>query len=257
MKLPPQLRTFLTIIQIGAYLLLLTNLFRSGLFGKYRYFGWYITLELTRLSVMSLLPLQTQIYAHVYFATQPIVWLFYVLVVLELFQLVLRNHAGIASLGRRALTWSLAGSALVSGLTLLVDLQTGSSEHALLYNFMLLERLVMTSLLLLLLCLTVFLGIFPVPLTRNIRVHTAVFAVYFAVRTSLLWIRTIYGVEQAQILNLAGATLAIGCLLAWTTLLGSSGETVPVRVKLKSEAEERLLAQLDAINETLLRSARK
>jgi hypothetical protein len=253
----PQLRLYLTIIQIVSYLLVLTKLFRSGLWSKYRYFSWYIAFESLRIPVMLAVPYRSKLYGNVFFATQPISWLFFILVVLELFQLVLRNHAGIASLGRKALTLSLVLSTVISGATLLIELQEIRPESAFLLNFILLDRLVMSSLLVLLLCLVAFLAYFPVPLVRNIRVHAAVFAAYFAVRTSVLFVLTLFGMDTVVIINIVGQLLAIFCLLTWTFLLTHAGEIAPVRQRPTSDQEARLLAQLDAINETLLRSARK
>ena len=62
----------------------------------------------------------------------------------------------------------------------------------------------MSSLLVLLLCLIAFLTYFPVPLVRNIRVHAAIFSAYFAVRTSLLFVVTLFGLETVRILNIVG-----------------------------------------------------
>jgi hypothetical protein len=251
------LRTYLTIVQIGTHLVLFTKLFRAKLLTKYQYFGLFVAFELVRLSAVSFVKLKSTFYAHVYFATQPIVWTLYVLMMLELFQLVLRNHPGIASLGRRALTVSLAASAIVSGSTLLIDLQQANAESAILFNFMLLERLVLTSLLVLVLCLTAFLAYFPVPLTRNARIHACVLAAYFAVKTSTLWIRTVYGLQPTPVLNIIIQLLNISCLIAWTWLLVPADEDSGVPRGPKSGSEERLLAQLEALNETLLGSARK
>ena len=248
---------YLTIIQIGSYLLLLTKLFRSTLWQKYRYFTFYLVFETIRVPVMSVIPRATDVYAITYFSTQPIIWLLFVLTVLELFQLVLRNHVGIASLGRKALSISLALSALISVSTLVFELQRQPVESAFLYNFMLLERLVMMSLLVLVLCLIGFLSYFPVPLTRNVRVHASVFAAFFAVRTTLLIVRTWFGREIVATLNIVAYVAMIACLLAWFRLLTLEGEVAPRKMKPSNDSEARLLAQLDALNETLLRSARK
>ena len=252
-----QLHVSLTILQIGSYLLLLTRLFRSGLRAKYRYFSLYIAFESIRLPLMSSLPYKSKLYAEVFFATQPIVWILFVLVVLELFQLVLQNHAGIESLGRKALKWSLILSALISGSTLLFELQNARPESAILLNFFLLDRLVMSSLFVLLLCLIAFLAYFPVPLIRNIRVHASVFSAYFAARTILMFVVTLFGLETIAMLNVAGKLLAIFCLLSWTFLLTPAGEIPPAVQRPSSDQEARLLAQLNAINESLLKSARK
>ena len=244
------LRTYLTVLQIGAYLLLLTKIFRAKLLRNYRYFGWYLAFEVVRLSAVSFVKLKsTLLVDHNNHQNQ--------LMMLELFQIALRRHHGIASLGRKALTVSLAASAIGSGLTLLIDLQQANAESAVLYNFMLLERLVMTSLLVLVLCLTAFLSYFPVPLTRNVRIHACVLTAYFAVKASTLWIRTIYGLQPTPMLNIVVQVLNITCLLAWTVLLVPAEDDVGTRRGPTTGDEDRLLAQLDALNDTLLGSARK
>jgi hypothetical protein len=63
--------------------------------------------------------------------------------------------------------------------------------------------------------------------------------------------------DTVVIINIVGQSVAIFCLLTWTFLLTPAGEIVPVRQRPTSDQEARLLAQLDAINESLLRSARK
>jgi hypothetical protein len=160
-------------------------------------------------------------------------------------------------LSRKALTWALMISAVISFSTLLLDLQRRNTDSAMLFNFMLLERLIMTSLLVLVLCLIAFLSYFPVPLPQNGRVHACVFATFFAVRTALLFVRTWFGPDTVAVLNIVAYLVMIGCLIAWAWLLSPQGEVVPHRTRPSTESEERLLAQLDALNETLLRSARK
>lgn len=252
-----ELRWYLAVIQIGTFPILLTKLLRSGLYQTYRCFTWFVAFEAIRVPLMWLIPYRSPTYAHVYFATQPILWLLYALVVLELFQLVLQNHPGIASLGRKVLTWALAISASVSGATLMFQLQEKSTESAILFNFALLERLVTTSLLILLLCLIAFLMYFPVPLSRNVRVHALIFATYFTARTVVFGFRTWFGEQVTPVVNLIMLALAVGCIISWTFLLTRAGEVLATRRRPAPETETRLLAQLSAINDTLLRSSKK
>lgn len=251
-----EIRVWLTVIQIVGYGLLLTKLFKSGLLKKYRYFSLLIAAEAARLTVMASLPPRTNVYAHVYFATAPIIWVLLVLVVLEFFHLLLKNHIGIATVGKKAVTWALSISVLVALATLVLDLQRTSAEAALLFNFMLLERMVTTSLLVLLLCLIGFASHFPVPVSRNLRVHASIFAVYFTVRTAILFLRMLFGLDVIGVVNACLQLLGIACLISWTALLTPAGEALPARRR-PTESEERLLAQLEAINESLMRSARK
>jgi hypothetical protein len=130
-------------------------------------------------------------------------------------------------------------------------------ESALLMNYFLLERLLMTSLLVLLLSLVIFLAYFPVPLARNVRLHMCVFAAYFAAKTGILFVRSVFGPEWVPAVHVFSHLLGIACLLAWTTLLARVGEINPLVRHTEPAAEARLLAQLEAINDTLLRSTRK
>jgi hypothetical protein len=256
------MRTILTFVQIVLYVLLLSKLLRADLFKKYRYFSLLVGFEAFRLVLLSyVLRPRTDAYAHGYFTTAPIFWILLASVLLELFQLTLKDHVGIASIGRRAVTWALIASAVIASSTLVMDLQYTKAESqfnsALLMNFFLLERLIMTSLLALLLCLVGFLAYFPVPLARNVRVHLCIFAVYFAVRTGLSFVRSVFGPEWVPTVNVFSHLLGIACLLAWTALLARQGEITPLVRHSQSTSEARLLAQLEAINNTLLGSTRK
>jgi hypothetical protein len=135
-------------------------------------------------------------------------------------------------------------------------LQRSSTEAALLFTFMLLERMVTTSLLVLLLCLIAFASHFPVPVCRNIRVHATIFAIYFSVRTAMFLLRLVFGLDVIPAINVGLQSLGVTCLIAWAVLLTPAGEMVPAR-RVPSASEERLLTQLEAINESLLRSSRK
>ena len=251
------LRLLLTVIQIGGYAAVLTKVFRLGLQAKYRSFALYVVWELLRLLATLVIPYRSTFYAYFYLGTQPISWILLVLSILEIFQLVLRAHVGIATLGRKILTGSLIASTVISCLTLFVDLQTVSGMTAVLDTFAMLERLVLTSVLLLVLCLTMMLAYFPVPITPNVRLHTCIFTAYFFVKTLLAWARTIWGVGVLKTTNpIAQITMAL-CLLAWALWMSRAGEVATSVRRPSSDEEARLLSQLDAINQTLLKSARK
>jgi hypothetical protein len=250
------IRTGLTFIQIVGYVLLLRKLWVTKLFEKYRYFSSLILAESIRLALMALIPQRSNFYAITYFITAPIVWLMFVLVVLEFFHLILKNHIGIASLGKKALTGALICSAVVSAATLLFHLQHDRQEAAFLFNFMLLERLVMTSLFVLLLLLIAFAAYFRIPVASNIRVHACVFAVYFGARTAIFSILMLFGLQVVDTINLGFRALGTACVFAWIVLLTPAGEALPSR-RAPSPADEHLLVQLEAINQSLMKSARK
>ena len=251
-----EIRNWLTIGQIVCSLLLLSKLYVSNLSDKYRYFSFLIGGETLRIIYMESLPRPSNLYGYSYYATAAVMWVLLVLVVLEFFQLVLKDHVGIATAGKKAVNWALMLSGAIAAITLLFDLQSRSTEAALLYNLTLLERMVTTSLFVLLICLILFASHFPIPVSRNLRVHASILAVYLGVRTAIFFIRLIFGLEMLATVNVALHVLSLATLIGWTVLLTPAGEIVHAR-KPASASEQRLLAQLEAINETLMRSARK
>jgi hypothetical protein len=65
--------------------------------------------------------------------------------------------------------------------------------------------------------------------------------------------------EHSTVINLVLQLLATVCLLAWAALLTPAGEQIQTATSRRRdpEAEEKLVAQLDAINRTLLASAKE
>jgi hypothetical protein len=120
----------------------------------------------------------------------------------------------------------------------------------------LLERLVTTSLFVLLLCLILFASHFPIPVSRNLRAHATILAVYFGIRTAMFFVRLMFGLEMLPTVNVTLHLLSLSTLLAWIICMTPAGELARAR-KPTTASEERLLAQLQAINESLMRSARK
>lgn len=250
----------LTVLALcSAYGVLLGRLFWVGLYRKYPALTFYVGFQLVRTAVGALVTFRTKEFALLYFFTQPLIWILYVLMVFELFQHVLRARPGIASFSKRFMGWALCAAGGVSGATLLLDLQGASPESVLLENFVVADRVIHSSLLVFLLLLTVFLSYFPVPLHRNAKIHAAVFSFYFFAKTVLLLFRNMFGAEIATQANLVLRLVSIICLLCWVSLLSKAGEQETVRSSWLSnpELEEKLTAQLDAINNTLLRSAKE
>jgi hypothetical protein len=251
------LRPFVTVAQLLAYLLVLIRIFSSGLHKTYFWFTIYICYESVRLALVWFMPYGTNLYAYTYFLTQPITWCLYLLVILELYHLALKNHAGIATFARRALMVALAGSTLLSAVTFAFEAQQPDFNP--IRTYLLIERMILSSLLILLLLFTAFLGYFPVPVNRNTVAHTRIFACYFLLRTILLIFRNLITGEAIYGVNLVLSLLATACLTSWALLLSRAGEEISTSTSYRSdpEAEERLIAQLDAINRTLLSSAKK
>lgn len=252
-------RVVLDILLVLGYVLLLAKLWRSGLFRVYRWFTFYIAYQFCRYAFTAPLAKNTSLYALIYFATEALAWIISALVLFELFNFALEAHAGIRTFGRQVLTGALLVSTLVSVSTLFMNLSRTGAEASVLESYLIIGRVVNLSLLGMLIILIGFLGYFPVPVNRNTMVHAALFSMYFLAKAIILLSRNLLGGEILAQLNLALFIVATACLFVWSYVLTNAAEQRVVRTSRRTnrEEEQRLIAQLDEINATLLRSARK
>jgi hypothetical protein len=242
-----------------AYAILLLKLSRQQLCPAYRFFSWYLGFHLARGVLLSTLPYNTDAYGWVWLLSAPVLWLLYVLVVLELYSLVLRNYKGIATLSRWTLMGALGISIVLSALSLVADMSHAAQRYPVILYFNAVERGVVSSLAIFLLLITGFLTWYPVPLSRNVIVHSIVYSIYFLSMTmGLLW-RNVTGHAVNNTVNLVLLAVSVSCLLVWILFLNRQGEetTVVLRQHWRPEQEEQLVERLSAINAMLLRSARK
>jgi hypothetical protein len=255
----PSILTILWGLSIVANACTAWRLRQLGLHSVYRFFFVYLIFATARSVALFLLPvsLVSSTYAIIYLVTAPALWIFYVLVVLELYSLVLRNYAGIYSLGRWTLYGALIFSIAISILTLIPSL--GNEPSRLLFWCTTVERGVVFSLVIFLLLILLFLSSYPVALNRNILVHCLVYTVYFLGISLIELIHNVVGRELIRQLNNVVLVMTIGCYLGWMFLLTRAGETraAMLRHNWTPEGEQRLIDQLNNINATLLRVSRR
>ncbi len=261
-------------LTIGGKLLLAIRIWKTGLHRTYRFFFGYLVFDFLIGVLLALTPFAARAWGEAsddpfgtfaYFwawaATEPIHLVWYVLIVLELYSLVFQDYKGIASLSRWALLAGLAVSLTVSSLTLSLDLRRPAQGvvGAVLRCLMVLDRGVLSSLVLFLLFLALFLHWCPVPLSRNLVVHCIVFAGYFLSGATIILVRNITGWQVTQRVNIALMSTSLVCLLVWIVCLNPRGEArkVLIRKQWGAGEEDELLQQLASINSTLRRAARK
>jgi hypothetical protein len=179
---------------------------------------------------------------------------FCAMVVLELYSVVLRNLEGIASVARRYIKITLAVAIFVALLPLLVE-KTPNTLTGYLFIF---ERPILSSLVVFVLLICGFLVYYPVPLGRNVIIYLAGYAVYFLTIATMAFINNLGYFWNRQKSNV-DMGVALACQLFWLFALSRQGEKKRVVVghHWKPGDEQRLLAQLEAINSSLLRSGRK
>ena len=244
---------------LAGFTILFLRLFTSKLTGIYRYFTMYVVFQIGRMILTMVIPYRSNAFGYFFFTCEPIVWILSALAILEVYGIVLRNHPGIATWGRWALTGSIGASIILSLCTLLLDYQNASEKYPILANFFLLSRLVTISLLLFVVFITFCLLWFPIALNRNTVVHCCVFAGYFLIKSATSVVAGLLLSEHSLVpLNIAVQLLVTLCCVAWIVGLSAKGETIPAKIGhyWDPAQEERLMAQLDAINRTLLHSAK-
>ena len=259
-------------LTIAGHLFLFLRLRVAGLHRNYRFFCAYLLFRVLRavlligvpwgvkqLEQRPNVPFATNAYGWVWLLTEPVLWVFWVLVVLELYSLVLQNYKGIASLGRWVLLAGLVAAVGISFLTLQADLSNPAEKYPIVRQCLVIGRGVASSLVIFLLVISCFLAWYPVPLSRNVVVHCIVYAGYFLSTTLAFLLRNLLGSTVTEAVSLLLSCVTLVCLLVWICLLNREGESAKMRLRPRwaEDQEEDLVGHLAAINSTLLRAARK
>ena len=255
----PRLFFWLQILTLGGTALLAGKLLKTGIYRQYRKFFFLLLFSIFN-STWPLVVVdgKSDLYAYFWRATTPVGWLLYILAVLELYQLVLANHRGLYSLGRWIMYGAIVISVFISVLTLLPHFtpDTPQSTRTLGY-FYAAQRGIESSLAIFILLILLFLSRYPVKLSRNVLVHTALYSVYFLSGTLYVLWRLVFGLRISAKADLLLAGVNTICVFAWLFLLTRRGEEVQTNLPLFGpEYERRALQQLDALNATLLKASR-
>lgn len=240
--------------EIAALIALCLRMWLNGLHRLYPSFFVYLVLELLQASIPILVPVDSLLYRNLFVASQALIVAYYALIVLELYSVVLHNLHGLANTARRYIKITIAASSLLS----LVPLVFERTPNTLTGYLFLIERPILSALLLLVLLISAFLVYYPVPLGRNVLAYLAGYAVYFLTICTMAFINNLGYFWNRQKGNIDMGTALI-CLVFWLFALSRQGEKKMVIVghQWSPGDEQRLMAQLEAINASLLRSTRK
>ena len=244
----------LVYVELLALVVLAARLIASRLYLTYRYFSAFVGITLVQTVGYFFVPFNTNVYRNFFVITEILTLCCYVLVVLELYYLVLRGLTGISKISSRFIRVTVGGVTLISLLMLPLE----GSPTNLTGKLFLVERAVFLSLLLFLLAFSIFLLYYPVPLNRNVIVYSAGYVVYFLTKAATLFLRNT-GFHWDRDMSLTLMITSTACLVLWAAALSRAGEEV-IRVVGHSwnrRDEERLMAQLKAIDARLVRATQK
>lgn len=249
---------WLKFLPLVGFALLSVKLFVSGLWRTYNWFAAYLVVETLRILLTLVVRNGSNLYAWIYFISEPVTWLLSMLAVLEVYGMVLKSRPAIANWGRNSIFIAMVLSLVISAIMSSVGAQHPEVRYRLLHSLLLLSRFVTGSLLFFLLAITAFLVWFPIALKRNTVLHCCLFAAFFLVKTAVFVVVTIFGLGVRLAANSSLFIVVALCTGAWLIWLNQKGEEIPVTVghSWNRDEEERLLAQLNSINAALLNSAK-
>jgi hypothetical protein len=252
----------LSLTGLGLSLLLLVRLASVGLVSAYRWLFGYAVFIFIRGIVPLIAGRFTRgwdqngyYYSYWWASTELIQWFFLVILVLDLCAAIFQDFPSLASFGGRIYRVALGAAISVSLASLFFS---GLPEdQTLLYVFIALQRVVLTSLLLVILALLFSLTWFRVNVRRNTLVHAVIFFVYFFAKAGIAFIVQTMGIEIRAGTNMVLVMVADLCLLAWIVGLRPEGEKVELRVghRWNPEEGERLVQQLAKLNDSLANRA--
>ena len=244
------------VLLLGSVLMVL-KLYRSGLYRRYPIFFAFFIFRIPNSIWPLFLDLSSDLYQKLWVLTTSMALGFYVLMVVELCKLVLDKYKGLYSLGRWALYVSLAISVSISVITLLPRIKPSAPQRSRIMSYVMgTERGIDTALAIFIILILCFLSLFPVKLSRNVRMHALVFSIFFLSNTFVLLMRSLFGKRLTDEVNTILLCVTTASVVAWLILLRARGEySLPVPVRYGEEHESRLLSHLDSLNAALLRAS--
>ena len=246
----------LWLFTIAAHLVVGGKLYSS--FGpRYRAFCIYMLVAAVQMSVLFCVRWLSSAYYWTWLATEVIVWVLYVLILLELYHLVLQDYPAIMTTGRRFLVWTLGVSVILSAMTLFADLTHAHGPQTVVVYSWILERGILFSLTLYLLIIGLFVARYRIVLRRNAALHTNLFFLYFVSTTLAYFFLTISGQTATDLTNLVLLAISAVCLTVWILKFEVAGEKAMIGSRPASEDATRLFNQLDELNAALGRLAKK
>ena len=245
-------------------LLTAVKLYRTGLYRRYRVFFAYFLFHVPIAAYPLIVDIKTPIYFYIWVFTEPLVWMFYVWVVLELCGLVLERHQGLYTLGRWAMYAGMAISVTLSVLSVMARFKAAPAQRSkslsksIIGYFLAADRGVTFCLAIFLLLMLLLLSRYPVSLSRNVILHTTLYTIFFLSNTLSGILKTVFGVHLFTMIDTGLMGVSVVCILTWLIFLTPKGEEVRVNVPhFAPEDEKRILLHFDALNSTLLRASRR
>jgi len=247
------------VISLIASAALAVKLFATSLWKHYPIFFLYFVFRVLNTAWPLLIDVNSKTYQKVWMLTEPISWLFHILVVVELYRLVLQGHKGIYTLGRWAMYGALAIAIPISVLSLIPHFKPRITQISRYMGYEIATaRGIDFALAIFLLLILLFLSRYPIKLSRNVVVHATLYTLFFLAGAFTLFWRTISGLDANRATNLVFLGISCACIIAWLIFLSPHGEEVQANFPtISPQREKAALRQLASLNATLLKVSGK
>jgi hypothetical protein len=237
----------------------------------YRYFCVFLVADISGILVWSVQKYTWHTYHFDYriawLTEHVVVWVFTLLTVYALLDAILAHLPGILKLSHKV---SFLAAIVVGLLTALPEYRAAIATEVLLGRFahviaaaFVLDRVIASVALVTLLCILLFLIWFPIEMSRNLAMFFGGFVVYFALKAFLMLALSLWSngsPEFRQSTSMLSAILSSLVFAYWTFSITKAGEKVPAKLRVEGwhrREEELLVAQLEAMNASLLRAVRR
>lgn len=249
-------------------LILVVRLTALRLHGVYRLFCLFLLVQLAGSGIAfieELTPVHHPDYRITWMLLEAVVWIISLGTVYALLMAALRTLPGILTFSQRVLNVTFLVAILAALWSAKAEFAASKASSYIIpiqravALTIVLNRAICSAALLALVAILFFILWFPVQMPKNLAVFSVGLGVYFAVTTgsSLAW--SFWSSTSLQVLdNVTMVVLSI-CYAYWAIFITADGECVPVRMghSWHRGEQQKLIGQLEAMNASLLRAARR
>ncbi len=240
--------------------LLILRLLTLRLYSVYRVFCLFLISELLfSLVALAMKQFNTSFdYRIIWMCSRLISWVLSLWVVYALLDAILENFPGLKGFSRKVLAAAVAFAIVLGAVTGIPEYSASGISGIIGLTFVL-DRVISTTALVLLISILGFILWFPVQMPRNLAVFSVGFTVYFAAKTVLMLTWNFWSHESLRLFSNIIIFILGACYLYWIIFLTPQGKVAPVRMghSWRTQDREQLLMQLEAVNASLLRTARR
>jgi len=255
---PFNILNWLWAVEVGLCLALVARLALLRLARQYPALVTALGVGALRALLLSNLNFRSTAYGVAYVVTEPLTWASNAWVAFEIYQKVLQSYQGISALGRKSLAAGLAISAGIACITSVRNIRWTGELYPVLLVTAALSQGVSLTLLIFLVLISLFILWYPIPLKRNLLFYALGYSLVFISLGLGFFLRSAFGPQMARTVSYTHLAVWVGCLVFWLIGLRQSGEVVSTTMgsALRAGDQDRLLAQVEALNSLLLRTTR-